>query len=283
MSSTRLLIVAAACLALLCTVGLASAQDTNPESLYNIQPRQLTIADCGGCHKAHFGWLQSNGGRHQTVACWDCHEQFHVYNPTKKNYAAIMPKCSQCHDYPHGNDPAVGYDKCLGCHQNPHQPVASLPKPATLYPRCKICHSDIAQMLTDKPSKHTERKCSDCHSQVHGRIPKCFECHENHSPLMANLQTPDCLQCHPVHTPLEISYPATQPKELCAGCHDDIYNTLMASNTKHTALTCAKCHPTHGEIPRCQRCHGEAPHNPELHKKFPECLTCHVNPHDLQI
>jgi predicted CXXCH cytochrome family protein len=57
---------------------------------------------------------------------------------------------------------------------------------------------------------------------------------------MATLETPDCLACHPVHTPLKISYPITQVKEVCAGCHGEALQLLQARQTKHSALTCAK-------------------------------------------
>ncbi|MEJ2690502.1 MAG: cytochrome C [Deltaproteobacteria bacterium] len=274
-------IIVAACILLVATalkpVAVAWAQD-NIYAELQVQP--LTLADCARCHSAHYNWLKNNGAAHSGVACTDCHEKFHVYNPRKNNYADIMPKCSQCHDLPHGDAQPV--TQCLSCHLNPHEPIVSLPKPSKLEPNCKICHAPIAKMLADKPSKHTQRYCSECHSKVHGRIPDCSECHESHSPLL-KLQTADCLKCHPVHTPLEISYPESEAKELCAGCHQDEYNQLKASKTKHHDLTCAFCHPSHGEIPKCQRCHGDAPHNPSIHKKFPQCLTCHSNPHDLKI
>lgn len=275
----NIIIVVCALLAAVVTLPVtpARAQD----NIYaNIEVQPLTVADCARCHAAHFSWLKTNGARHQGVACTECHEKFHMYNPTKNNYADIMPKCSQCHDNPHGTNAEV--TQCLSCHTNPHEPIVSLPKPMELETRCPICHAPIAKMLADKPSKHTKRHCSECHSKVHGRIPDCSECHDSHSPMM-ELQTADCLKCHPVHTPLEISYPASQAKELCAGCHEDEYNTLQASTTKHHELTCAFCHPTHGEIPRCQRCHGESPHNAAIHEKFPQCLTCHNNPHDPRI
>jgi hypothetical protein len=57
------------------------------------------------------------------------------------------------------------------------------------------------------------------------------------------------LSCHPVHTPLQISYPVTQAKEVCAGCHDQAYQLLQKHQTKHSALTCAKCHPTRQLLP----------------------------------
>lgn len=254
----------------------AHAQD----NLYAaIKVKPLTLADCARCHHSQFTWLKNHGAAHQQVACTDCHLQFHLYNPRTNNYAAIMPKCSQCHDNPHGNAKPV--TKCLSCHRNPHEPIVSLPKPSQLEPYCKICHAPIAKMLADHPSAHTKRYCSECHSKVHGRIPKCSECHESHSPML-KLKTADCLKCHPVHTPLIISYPVTESKKLCAGCHEKQYKLLKANTTKHHSLTCAYCHRKHGEIPRCQDCHGK-PHDPAIHKKFPNCLICHNNPHDLKV
>jgi hypothetical protein len=171
------------------------------------------------------------------VACTDCHQVFHAYNPLRNNYAEIMPQCSSCHDAPHGSSETVM--QCLECHANPHQPLASIPVPANLESKCQSCHSQVAASLKAEVSMHTEQECSSCHSEKHGRIPQCGECHENHSP-MATLETPDCLACHPVHTPLKISYPITQVKEVCAGCHGEALQLLQARQTKHSALTCAK-------------------------------------------
>ena len=242
-----------------------------------IEVKPLTLVDCARCHTAQFNWLLNNGAKHQGVVCTDCHEVFHAYNPRRNNYADIMPKCSSCHDAPHGSTEPV--TKCLDCHTNPHQPLASIPVPADLEGRCQFCHTEVAASLQAEPSMHTEQECSSCHSKKHGRIPVCSECHENHSP-MAVLDTPDCLGCHPVHTPLRISYPADQPKEVCAGCHDEAYELLQARTTKHSAFSCAKCHPEHGYLPACMDCHGK-PHNQAIHEKYAECGHCHGIAHDV--
>jgi predicted CXXCH cytochrome family protein len=247
-------------------------------SIYTISVEPLTLADCARCHTTHYNWLRDNGARHQTVACTECHEVFHAYNPLRNNYADIMPKCSSCHDAPHGSAEPVM--QCLDCHSNPHQPLVSIPDPGKLEGRCQLCHTEVATSLQTEVSKHTEQECSSCHSENHGRIPQCSDCHENHSP-MAVLETPDCLACHPVHTPLNISYPVTQAKEVCAGCHDQAYHLLQARETKHSALTCAKCHPAHGKLPACQDCHGE-PHNASIHEKYAQCGDCHGIAHDIQ-
>lgn len=277
-----LTITEVACMAVLFCIavlpGQARSADTVEGNIYSVVVEPLTLEECARCHTAHYGWLRDNGARHQTVACTDCHEVFHAYNPLRNNYAAIMPKCGSCHDAPHGSAEAVM--QCLECHANPHQPLVSIPDPAGLEDRCRLCHNAVAASLKAEVSQHTEQECSSCHSEKHGRIPQCSECHENHSP-MATLETPDCLACHPVHTPLQISYPLDQNIQVCAGCHDEAYGLLQARATKHSALTCAKCHPAHGQLPACQECHGE-PHSASIHEKYDACGACHGIAHDVQ-
>ena len=274
LSGGSILTVFALCVFVFCQ---SAAAETIEGSVYNVEVQPLTLEECARCHSTHYNWLRNNGERHQKVACTECHEVFHAYNPLRNNYADIMPKCSSCHDIPHGS--AEPLTKCLECHTNPHQPLVSIPAPAKLEGRCQLCHSGVADSLQAEISKHTEQECSSCHSDKHGRIPMCAECHENHSPL-ATLETPDCLACHPVHTPLKISYPVTQAKEVCAGCHDQAYRLLQEHQTKHSALTCAKCHPAHGQLPACQDCHGK-PHSDVIHQKFTQCGDCHGIAHDV--
>jgi predicted CXXCH cytochrome family protein len=255
----------------------SAAAETAEGSIYTGEVQPLTLEECARCHSTHYNWLRDNGARHQAVACTECHEVFHAYNPLRKNYAEIMPKCSSCHETLHGPDEPV--TECLTCHSNPHQPLASIPDPADIEDRCQHCHSYVAASLKDEVSMHTEQECSSCHSQKHGRIPECSECHENHSPMVV-LDTPDCLACHPVHTPLNISYPQTQGKEVCAGCHEEAFDLLQARQTKHSAFTCAKCHPQHGHLPVCMDCHGK-PHSATIHEKFAQCVDCHGIAHDV--
>ncbi|MBW2466957.1 MAG: cytochrome C [Deltaproteobacteria bacterium] len=259
------------------TAAEAAAENVYDTEAMLIELKPLTLEECARCHTTHFNWLRINGAKHQGVSCTDCHEIFHAYNPVRNNYAEIMPKCSTCHEAPHGTAESV--IKCLTCHANPHQPLASIPDPANLEPNCRLCHTEVAASLKAEVSLHTEQECSSCHSEKHGRIPVCNECHENHSPL-AVLDTPDCLACHPVHTPLMITYPGDQDNRVCAGCHTDAYDLLQARVTKHTALSCAKCHPQHGHLPACMDCHGK-PHNPAIHEKFPQCGDCHGIAHDV--
>lgn len=287
--------------------GTAMAQEEQEENVYNVDIQPLSIEECARCHNSHFKRIRDNGDKHTKVTCTDCHELFHTYNPLKGNYADIMPKCSSCHgstEQPF-TLPAPKYHtdgeilkNCLGCHTDPHQPIATLPEASNLESmqlaklpegskaipsnNCRKCHGDIAALLTDKLSKHTDEDCSSCHSDNHGRIPDCSECHESHSPAVA-LNNPACMSCHPVHTPLVIAYPQDQDNTVCAGCHGDVYDELQANPTKHTPLSCAKCHPAHAELMACSECHSASPHNPSIHQKFPECGSCHNIAHDLHM
>ncbi len=268
--------------------GTAMAQD---ENVYNVDIEPLSLEECARCHNSHFKRIRDNGDKHTKVTCTDCHELFHAYNPLKGNYADIMPKCSSCHgstEQPF-TLPAPKYHtdgeilkNCLGCHTDPHQPIATLPEASNLEASCRKCHGDIGALLTDKISMHTDEDCSSCHSDNHGRIPDCAECHESHSPAVA-LNNPACMSCHPVHTPLVIAYPQDQDNTVCAGCHGDVYDELQANPTKHTPLSCAKCHPAHAELMACSECHSASPHNPSIHQKFPECGSCHNIAHDLHM
>jgi len=255
------------------------AQNKGHKNIYAVTPKPLKFTECIRCHKAEFEDLKYHGGKHQAVSCTACHTKFHCYNPLKHNYKQIMPKCSQCHNPPpHGKNPAVIH--CLACHKNPHAPITSLPKPVKMAKQCKLCHANIAAEMKKHPSAHAQLQCSDCHSKYHGRIPNCSECHQNHSPLV-KMGTKQCLICHPVHTPLMISYPCKKSMNaVCAGCHSKQYNELRRHHTKHSDLACAQCHPHHAMWLKCQQCHG-LPHGKALAKKFPNCLTCHVNPHNL--
>jgi hypothetical protein len=279
---TGLLFIGTALLAVLLLGAFVSLQAIAAEdaagNMYSMEVAPLTIEECGRCHTTHYNWLRENGARHQGVACTECHQIFHAYNPLRNNYAELMPQCSSCHDAPHGTSEAVM--QCLECHANPHKPLVSIPVLETLASRCQSCHGDVAASLKAEVSKHTEQECASCHSETHGRIPQCNECHENHSP-MAVLETPDCLACHPVHTPLRISYPISQGKGVCAGCHDEAFGLLEARVTKHSALTCAECHSSHGQLPACRECHGE-PHSASIHEKYVNCGECHGIAHDVQ-
>ena len=246
---------------------------TKPTNFYTEKLKPLTPAECGRCHSFLYGLLQKEGAKHKGVLCTQCHKQFHVYNPVKQNWTEIMPKCERCHGVFHGEKLA----KCSICHIEPHAPLR-IPMSAFLENNCATCHSKEAKEVNQFLSKHTEIGCSACHEK-HGYIPSCMDCHEPHTAtLTTNKQ---CLACHPVHSPTRrLKYALDTPNEICAACHGEIADTLAHNKSKHHDVACVRCHGKHKYIPKCEMCHGQ-PHTKALLMKFPNCLECHIDPHNL--
>ena len=242
--------------------------------MYKETPEALTPAQCGQCHAGHFKGLQEDGKKHQ-FACQNCHTRFHAYNPTKANYADLMPKCGTCHlTLPHGDK----FTDCLSCHANPHTP-RKVAFNENLVAQCGQCHTSPAGQLAQFPSKHTQQGCTTCHTK-HGLIPSCFECHQPH---VEGQTFEDCKSCHHVHRPLQIQFAGENTKiNTCKACHDAVYDKWSKTESKHGKVSCAKCHVEHGKIPQCTTCHNY-PHGQALHKQIPRCLDCHLDVHDLPV
>lgn len=249
-------------------------------SPYDIELKPLTTAECGQCHFSIFQTIKKEGASHQ-INCVRCHTQYHVYNPRKQNYDQIMPKCASCHVSTSGG-PFHGKNEkltqCLTCHADPHKPTV-FPMSA-IETSCAFCHTKEGNEINKYPSRHTsDVTCADCHAEKHGYIPECNACHESHSPKV-ELATADCMVCHPVHKPTSISYDVETLSTVCADCHDVAYDLLQKKESAHTYVKCAKCHPSHKEIPPCSRCHGE-PHPKSMLQDTTKCGECHGIAHDL--
>ncbi len=240
-------------------------------AVYAAGVRRLEPKDCGRCHTKIYDLIKTKGGKHR-IDCQQCHVEFHVYRPGKIPYEDVLPKCEDCHEQVHGADMA----KCSGCHSEAHAPL-NIPADRFLEEGCSTCHSEADKEMKTYVTQHTELYCFTCHHTRHGYIPKCVECHQPHSEEM----TPaECIVCHPPHKALQVVYPENITPETCAVCHRDDYETLKESNTKHTALDCAKCHPEHRTIIRCRECHPD-PHDPATLQKFTVCGRCHGVAHSL--
>ena len=241
--------------------------------LYATDPQPLTVNQCGQCHPGTFGSLKNAGGKHQ-FDCQKCHTTFHAYNPKKGGWDALMPKCASCHTEPHGKT----ITDCSSCHVNAHAPK-KIPMEAALINACPTCHTSPREQLTKFPSKHTKVSCQKCHS-THGYKPSCFACHKPHH---EGQELPTCLKCHPVHKPLQITYEKDVPAVTCGSCHQKVYSTWQKTPSKHGKVNCATCHHSkHRNIPKCGECHG-TPHTKEFHVRFPNCLSCHLDVHDLPV
>lgn len=242
-------------------------------SLYTATPQPLTLEQCGQCHPKHFQDIKQTGGRHQ-FDCRECHTIFHAYNPRKDNYAAIMPSCTNCHSLIHGEK----HGQCLLCHENPHA-IQQAPTIAQVVNLCADCHTDQGNQLAAQPSQHTELSCDNCHHTQHGLIPSCAECHQPHFDAQAFTS---CTDCHDVHQPLIIALAEDIELKTCDACHSDIYSKWQSTPSKHGQVSCAACHNIHKKIPQCQVCHATpSSHSKTMLEKFPRCLDCHLDVHDL--
>lgn len=241
--------------------------------LYASEPERLKPVECGQCHSSLYGDLKSAGGRHK-FECQKCHKNFHAYNPVKNNWQELMPKCRECHLFPHGEK----ISDCSACHSNPHA-ATKIPMSKTLVNSCTVCHGGPFEQLQNTPSAHSKLLCDNCHTS-HGYIPGCNACHKAH---FEGQDFKNCAsECHPVHQPRNVSYKKDTDARTCAACHDKVYATLSKSQSKHSGINCANCHSKHRYNPQCSVCHA-GPHSKQLHEKFPKCLTCHQSPHDLPV
>jgi hypothetical protein len=241
--------------------------------LYSITPQPLTAVQCAQCHPSVFQTIKDNGGKHR-FDCQKCHTTFHVYNPKKGNYDTIMPKCDTCHNQPHGEK----VTDCSSCHANPHTP-RKVTMSAALANACSQCHPGPQEQLTTFTSKHSKVSCDTCHT-AHGLKPSCFNCHKPH---MEGQKAAACTTCHPVHKPLQVTYPNDTPSALCGVCHTKVYSTWKKTVSKHAMVNCALCHHTkHKYKPQCTECHS-APHPAGILARYPKCLSCHLDVHDLPV
>lgn len=239
--------------------------------LYAVQPAPLSPSQCAQCHTGVFGSLKDAGGKHR-FGCQQCHKVIHSYNPKKANYDEIMPKCASCHTDVHG--PAN--KDCSTCHTNPHTP-RKVAMSQRLAGTCATCHAGPKAELTQFPSKHTQVACDRCHTS-HGFKPSCFKCH---TPHYKDQPAEACLKCHSVHKPKQVTYQGTDWTQTCASCHSKVYNKWKATPSRHAKVACASCHKSkHGYIPQCAECH-KAPHPKSILDRFPKCLACHLDVHDL--
>jgi len=252
---------------------IATVQIPVNQEMYAATPTPLNPAQCAQCHEKVFGNLKTDGGKHR-FECQKCHTTFHSYNPKKNNWDEIMPKCDSCHAQPHGK----AIVDCANCHSNPHAPK-KVGMTTRLTNACGDCHSGAKDQLVKFPSKHSKLACQKCHTS-HGYKPACSNCHKPH---YQGQDFGTCVKCHPVHKPREILYEKTTPAVTCGACHVKVFDTWKKTPSLHGKVNCANCHHTkHKYIPKCQECHG-SPHKKEILDKFPRCLDCHLDVHDLPV
>ncbi len=241
--------------------------------LYGTEPQPLTVTQCAQCHTSVFRSLKNDGGKHR-FDCQKCHATFHAFNPKKGGWDEIMPKCSTCHADPHG----AKIVDCANCHANPHAPK-KVAMTARLTNACGDCHAEPRDQVVKFPSKHSKVACQKCHTS-HGYKPVCSACHKPH---FQGQEASTCIKCHPVHKPREITYANDTPAVTCGACHGKVYAKWQKTPSLHAKVNCATCHHSrHRYVPQCTECHP-TPHKKEILAKFPKCLGCHLDVHDLPV
>lgn len=144
--------------------------------------------------------------------------------------------------------------------------------PPLLNEDCGKCHDGPPADIAAAGMKHQAVSCQDCHTghkpKVEKSIPECNQCHVG----TKHFETKDCLSCHRnPHKPLHIVFPSniTTP---CLACHDQQIIQLTENKSKHTKVSCTRCHGTsHRTKPECMKCHKS--HSSDM--VTADCKVCH--------
>ncbi|MDH5672689.1 MAG: hypothetical protein OEZ06_11100 [Myxococcales bacterium] len=271
--------------------------------------------DCKSCHHS-IRWLglperigrSAHGltafaleGRHQGVACDQCHDPGH---PRPERFRQLQfQHCRDCHEDAHGGKLSrYGDGDCKSCHdvsgfrptrfsveQHAHADFPLIGRHVAV--PCASCHR-IEPPRLDFTLEH--QRCADCHENPHGRQ---FErelreggCGSCHNPVAWNLPNIDhstwplqgahgLVACASCHTPSEddrragsgASYRGV-PRE-CEGCHRDPH--LGQFRLSEPLRRCDFCHGnTHFAIERFDHT-GKAGYGLEGKHAELECAACH--------
>ncbi|MEW6051773.1 MAG: cytochrome c3 family protein [Candidatus Zixiibacteriota bacterium] len=196
-------------------------------------------------------------GRHQTVACGDCHAT---------SYAGTPTDCYSCHQTafagttnPNHASANFSHD-CISCHSTNGWTPSSFDHNTTAFP------------LT---GRHTTVTCIDCHATGYaGTSSDCYSCHQT---AFEGVSSPnhvsfgfshDCTVCHSTNAWIPSSF--------------DHNATAFPLTGKHRTVTCTDCHTTGyaGTPSDCYTCHQtafEGVSNPNhVASGFShDCTTCH--------
>ena len=172
------------------SISLATEGDSYSQNVEKMVD-EMTTVDCARCHYEIFMSIKNGQGAHR-IECRDCHETFHSFRRGLK-YKDVLPTCMSCHDKPHGESEEMV--ACKSCHAVPHAPLASL-ELKTLQPFCASCHADAGSRIASGRVDHAQLKCVLCHSDRHGYVPTCQECHGTPHSQEITEGFAGCLDCH---------------------------------------------------------------------------------------
>lgn len=234
----------------------------------------------------------------KNITCDKCHTIHGAGGPEKMLVADAQNLCDICHkDVSEGGGyvhTPVREKKCLLCH-DPHgvdQQPHSVRK--NISDICGSCHKTDTDEIKQK------------HSGIAPAGSRCVNCHDPHSKTAERslLRTTEHMpfqgrKCELCHKGASDTNPAAlkkDVKDLCSGCHGQVFSNISEQKTKHFPATekmCVNCHNPHVSSRKslmrddfkvvCTACHkGVEEQLTGLHEHPPvaagNCLTCH-NPH----
>jgi len=157
--------------------------------------------------------------------------------------------------------------------------------PVPLTPsQCGQCHTSYYKSLRSDGARH-QFDCQKCHTVIHAYnpkkgnfdalMPKCASCHNApHGKVMV-----DCATCHTdPHAPKRVTM-GPRLQNNCTECHPGPKQQLAQMPSKHSKVSCSRCHTSHGYIPQCAACHK--PHH--ANQAAATCAKCHPVHTPLQI
>jgi predicted CXXCH cytochrome family protein len=279
---------------------------------------------CTGCHNPHASdhakLLTADG----STSCLACHATIVPKDAKSVHRPASETRCLECHD-PHSSAiPAILVKPvdtlCAGCHKPIAEGIAKAKrKHAPVEKGCVTCHdphgsATSANVLkkpvpalciqchkTDKPiftKQHfgydvARSDCTSCHDP-HGSSKPGILYDEVHSPVAKGM----CAQCHDAPGSANALRTKERGPQLCAGCHGQKVNDMLARNRVHSPVlegqACLTCHAPHAAkgkglmrgstIAVCGSCHSDTlkrlAASPTKHQPIAdgECGKCH-DPH----
>ncbi len=154
-----------------------SCSDCHPiHAGHNLKVRPRTTTDlCYQCHqevRAQFSLPNHHPVPEKKVFCTDCHDTHGGMAGKNLRRDTVKDTCTQCHaekEGPFVYEHADNTEECTKCH-TPHGSVNNnllvLREPFL----CLQCHSShrISGTTTEETKQAFYRRCTDCHSQIHG-------------------------------------------------------------------------------------------------------------------
>lgn len=285
-------LVLASALLLFSGLTVATAAETTPTAVQQLQRGPLLAFTCTECHAslaatttvAAVKGVKFSHGSHMTYDCTACHPRFpHSKAGTER---PLMPSCFSCHGLRHGPQGVIAGPECTKCHIPPRAQIV-LPKDhlALDYKGKGHVAPSNSSLRTSCMLCHTKAQCDECHTRTnvswettasftYDAGNSCLVCHKSDLPRLVAPVTASTLDS------------SAHRDFTCVQCHPDFrYDDAPGSTVLwrvNAGLACgaADCHPTQ-EIAWAGSVHGLAVLNGK-DLTAATCASCHGG-HDIEL